>query len=261
MSGPRTPGLFDDLNLASVGGAFHLNPEEYDDLIAQEGNCAELRRAVLCPCVRLDERTPRSTCPHCDGLGRLYPEDMRSPLIVLDASRSANLQLANAGLLAAGQISVTFPRGYVPARGDLVYPEGDQHVVLQTLWRQSTTRTTREQRDTYADYGAIPLAQIPRTERLLYRECELEMESVHYLAGEKLHCARPNEYRIEPDGRFVWLDPFGPGQGEAFSLRYRADAAYMVGFSVPLYRHGADRDAPYRAELKRLDKISPEDLR
>jgi hypothetical protein len=256
----RTSGLFDQVNLADLGGIVHLRPEEYDRLIEAHGNSCEYRRAMLCPCRRIDAGTPALGCKHCRGLGYLYPPSMRMPMILLDVSRSGNLKLVAAGLVAQGQISLTFPRGFLPGRGDIVLPDGDLHLVQEQLWRGGTRRVPREALREDREPGAVPLVQRPRLERLLY-PCEVQIEAVYYIAGENLHCARPSEYTLTDDNRWTWREGFGPEEGEAWSIRYRAPAAYMVENASPVFRHEADEGCPYRVEAKRLDRLGPDDLR
>lgn len=256
----RTPGIFDGLNLADIGGVVHFNPEEYDDAIETHGTSCEYRRSILCPCIQLDTQAPRLGCKHCRGLGYLYPEELRQPLIVLDVSRSGNLKLVQAGLMASGQISLTFPRGFLPGRGDQILMDGDLHLVQEQLWQGGSRRLSRGHLSDQRPPDSIPLVQRPRAERLLY-ECEVQIEAVYYLADDELHQASCSEYVLLDGNVWRWQPGRGPAEGEAWTVRYRAPSCYFVENSAPVYRDEADRPCPYRVEAKRLDRIAERDLR
>ena len=66
---------------------------------------------------------------------------------------------------------------------------------------------------------------------------------------------------VDNDGRWTWKGSAGPAPGEAWVVRYRAPAVYVVFTSLPRFRSEADEPMPQLVTLKRLDKVSHEDLR
>lgn len=243
----------------------HLQVEEYDALIQEHGNAVEYRRSVMCPCVRIDTRTPEARCPECKGLGYMYPEHLREDIIVLDTQRNATLKLVAAGKMTAGTVQLTFPSGFIPAMGDMVLPTGEEHVVQEQLWVESALRLEPSpMREFRVSADHVPVAQVQRKERLLYpRPCCIE--SVAYFRGigaarELVH-ANESDYHVDIDGRWTWLGSSGPEAGHAWSVRYRAPAVYVVHTSAPTYRSEAGASMPYRVVAHRLDKVSHEDLR
>lgn len=255
-----------DANVADFGeGAVHLKVEEYASLILQHGNGAEYRRSILCPCARIESGLPAIGCKVCRGMGRAYPKEMRCPTMVLDSQRSSNMKWAAVGLMTQGMVTLSFPPSFVPGIGDIVLPEGDVHVVQETLWRDGSRRVDV---DMYRDQRAVgvpgsdqPLIQRPGRDRLLYPETEC-IEQVAYLRKDgSLALPEDLEYKIEPDGTWRWLGSFGPEPGKAFTIRYRAPAAYMIHATGPLFRHENDSTMPYKVVAQRLDRLSADDLR
>lgn len=240
----------------------HLNPSEYDELILQHGNAAEWRRAVRCPCIRIDTRTPEARCAHCKGLGQLYPDHLREHITVLDTQRAATLKLTAAGKMAAGTVQLTLPSGFVPAMGDMLLPDGEEHVVVEQLWREGALRLEPgAMRDYRISADHTPVPSKIRQERLLYpRPCCVE--NVAYLTEDRriVH-ANPSEYHIDADGGWTWLGDAGPPPGWSWTVRYRAEAVYVVWTSAPVYRSESNASFPYRVVAQRLDKVSHEDLR
>lgn len=259
--GPRTPQTpAYDVNQAEIGPIPHYNPAEYASLIVQHGIGAQYRKAILCPCIRLDTGMPRVGCPHCRGLGRLYPLKWRIPMIVLDTSRSSNVKMAVAGLMMDGIITLSFPPGVIPGVGDLVLPDGDLHIVQETLFRGGTKRVP----DSIRNAPRVTSVAIPnegRDERLLY-PTDVEIEAAYYLdAGDNLIEARDDAYTLGVENRWTWRDGEGPEMGHAWTVRYRATACYMIAGTGPMFRCEADVAQPYKAQAKRLDRLAPSDLR
>lgn len=258
--GSRTRSLFDTVNVAQLPG-LHLSAAEIDSIIVTHGSSGELRRAVLCPCMRLDTRTPALDCPHCKGLGRLYPAHLREPLIFLDSQRSQQLKLAAAGHVPSGTISITMPSGVVAGMGDMILPDGDEHVVTEILWVQGSNRVTdRNLRPLRISPDQVKPSLTTRTERLLYPDpcC---VEAISYLRDGEIVFAQPIEYRIDNEGRVHWTADNGPEPGTAFTARYRAPAVYVVHTTSPRLRHEANERMPYAVSAVRLDKFAASDLR
>jgi hypothetical protein len=151
----------------------------------------------------------------------------------------------------------------IPAMGDMVLPCGDVHVVQETLFRDGSRRVTDSLlRDARRAPDHLPAPQRPRLERLLYPGVTC-VEMVSYLneAGD-LVLATESQYALDSDSRWTWRDGFGPAPGAAWTVRYRAPAAYVVYTSAPMFRHeGGGSPMPYRVQAQRLDRASAEDLR
>ena len=73
----------DELLIDGGIGSFatlHIDVEELNDLIETHGVGCEWRKAVRCPCARVETQRPRTGCPVCNGLGYTYPESKREPI-------------------------------------------------------------------------------------------------------------------------------------------------------------------------------------
>lgn len=261
----RNRGILDHVNLALFGGA-KFSAAEFDAMIAAEGNSGEFRRCLTCPCVRLDPRTPEAKCPHCRGLGWIYPESLREPMIVLDQQRNATGKFSGAGEVVDGTVQATFPSGVVPGFGDMWRPDGEEHVVVETLHRNGSQRVTDAMlRPHRLSPDQVPPVLTGRKERLLYPDpcC---IEHVSYLVRgdgleSRLATAGPLEYDVDADGRWSWIGNTGPAPGDAWTVRYRAPAVYVVYSAKPRFRSESDKRMPQLVTMRRLDKVSHEDLR
>tara|TARA_R110000824_G_scaffold54028_2_gene149065 strand:- start:19272 stop:20048 length:777 start_codon:yes stop_codon:yes gene_type:complete len=253
--------LFPSLNINDIAPAFHLSVEEYNGLLLAHGSGAEWRRAILCPCVRIETRQPNVSCQDCRGIGRLYPDSMRDPLIVLDTSRTATMKWAAAGLIAAGSITLTFPCGEIPGVGDMILTDCDIHVVNEFLFEQGTKRVTdgmlREHR-TRPDHRKRAL--VGRSARLMYNDAQIECITYKSAEGDLVFAGK-TDFTLHSDGTLEWHKGYGPQPGHAASVRYRAPAAYVIHSSAPMLRREHGENMPYRVSAMRLDKISPDDLR
>lgn len=260
MTTERSRGLLDSLNLAELPGLMHLSPEEFDTAIALHGSSGELRRAMPCPCVRIDTRTPKISCRHCKGIGQLYPAHLREPMMVLDLQRRSTAKLIAAGKVPVGTIQLTFPAGYVPGFGDMFLPDEEEHVVTQTLFRDGTVRAT----DAHLRLDRVSPDQVkpslrPRFERLLYDNvCCIEAVAFEDDDGDMVF-SNPSEYHVDKDGRWTWRKDCGPASGRAWVVRYRAPAAYLVHTSVPVYRTEADQAMPHLVTAQALYRLTHED--
>lgn len=256
----RSRGLLDTANLADMLGV-HMSALELDTMIVLHGNSGEFRRCMICPCVRRDIPNGDVGCPDCHGLGRQYPIHLREPLYVLDVQRSATAKLMAAGKLAQGTIQITFPSGVIPAFGDMWLPDQEEHVVTEVLFLDGSRRTVdADLRPFRVSSDSIKQADVGRKERLLYpNPCCIEDVAYKADDGTTLH-ATPMQYHVDGDGRWTWRIG-GPAPGEAWVVRYRAPATYVIGTADPMYRSEADQRMPHRVTAQRLDVASHEDLR
>lgn len=255
----RSRGVLDSVNVAQMAG-LHLSAAELDLAIVTHGSSGELRRHVHCPCLRIDTRSAAIDCEHCRGTGRLYPPAMRQPLIVLDLQRNATLKLVAAGRVPSGTVQLTFPSGVVPGDGDMWLPDEEVHVVEEVLYREGSSRVTDAiLRDRRISPDQVKPALGARRERLLY-PTPCCVEHVAYVDDEgKLIQANGAEYHVDGEGYWTWRVG-GPSPGRAWSVRYRAPAAYLVHTSAPVYRVEADEPMPHRVIAQRLDRLSHQDL-
>ncbi len=249
----------------------HFDPFEVDKLIQQHGSLCEYRKAIPCPCSRIETRTAAIGCQVCRGLRWVHPE--RCDWRFLDHSRTGRRQSTPAGRATHGELSVTFRMGIVPAEGDMVLPYCEEHVVYEHFVRDVQQVSERDVRDRIS-FREAPRPQRPRVERLLYPDV-LRVEMVCWIREtrgpqgrvEELVLASPDtDYRLErtEDGkgrRIRFVEGRGPARGVGYAVRYLAPAAYVVMGSDPSFRHEADVALPYRATLMRLDAYQERDQR
>lgn len=258
-----TSELFPGITIGDLAPPLHLSQREFNELLITHGSGAEYRRAIACPCVHIDSRQPATGCPACNGVGLFYPERFREPIIVLDTSRSSTAKWTSAGMIADGTITLTFPCGIIPGRGDLILPADEVHVVTETLYRNATMRVTdgllRPERSAPGQRKR-PLR--PRNERLIYPG-DVCIEAVYYVAADRqvVEATPTLDFTLGPRNEWRWNDGRGPADGSGWTVRYRAPAAYMVGGSGPLFRQENNADVPYRVTASRLDRIDVDDLR
>jgi len=174
-------------------------------------------------------------------------------------NRMPRRQVVEAGAIVTGTVVVTFPLPVVPATGDMLLPDGEQHVVTQVLQRASQPVDNRLIRDRGLVGDERPPKLLPAEDRLLYPE----VLAVEYLAsigpdGELLHLRPGHDWRLDGD-RIAWQRGRGPGAGETYTVRYRAPAAYLLNAGEPVARAGAAGTLPYRAQGHRLDRWSDPD--
>tara|TARA_R110002110_G_scaffold30588_1_gene108188 strand:- start:9 stop:557 length:549 start_codon:yes stop_codon:yes gene_type:complete len=169
-------------------------------------------------------------------------------------------QLAG-GEILTGTAQVTFPLGIHPAHGDMVLPDGEVHVVHETLWRANNPVDGRRVKSRITSTDEVPSRPKARRERILYPKVAA-LEAVWYWGGERaVEATEGHDFRYDGDGEVRWFDGRGPGQGEAFTVRYLAPAAYMLNPGEPAYRHEGDREFPYKAIAQRLDRWGDPDHR
>lgn len=232
----------------------HVSAKEIDDQILLHGNCGELRRAVRCPCARIDTNTANAACQTCRGVGWVYPETLREPMIFLDHSRSGNPKPQGPGMLSDGTISVTLPCGTTPAKGDLLLPTDDVVVVHEQFHRDVQQVSTRTLADRQVVHGQRSRRLRTRRAALLYPDV-VSIDALFWKLGEQLvQGVQGRDFRLV-DGAIEWLAGESPAEGEGFSVRYQAPAAYIIHNSMPLFRHEAGNSMPWSVQAQRLDKV------
>lgn len=253
-----------DVRLADYP-VLRLPPEQLDDLIETHGIGAILRRSILCPCVRSDTKSPRSGCTICRGIGFAYPPDLEEPVIVFVLSRNARQRALTAGRHYDGTAEVTFPSGIIPARGDMLLPDGEVHTVNEVLHRQNLEIDVRAMRRQVTDPDAqVPMIPVP-SERLLYPD----VASIEYVTwydrsrpeGEQLVTAVEGDDYTVDGPRITWLEGHGPGVAGGYSVRYRAPAAYLIADAAPVHRSESTKPIPHKATVSRLDRWGEPDVR
>jgi hypothetical protein len=242
--------------------ALHIDPIEINDLIEIHGVGAELRKAVANPNQRIETHAPR-TNGYGRGLSWVYPLDQRLPIIVVLQNRSPKRELVMAGEVTTGQAWALFPIGIHPAEGDLVLPDGEEHVVSETLTRLEQQIDNAKLRARLWDDRTTPAPKIKaRPERLLYPEvCCLEgIWWVNEADDGLCQATEGIDYRLK--GNVVaWEPGRGPEAGKAYTVRYRAPAAYVCSAAAPIFRAEGGRGMPFRCQVQRLDRWGDPDLR
>jgi hypothetical protein len=247
----------------------HFDPEEFDSFIAQHGTCGRLRRAMVCPCRRAASEQAAVDCPDCFGTGLLYPSSLDVHTTVLLTSRDASTRALSVGQMTTGHLSATFQSSIsedvplIPGRGDQLWPEGEEHVVAQLLYRGGMPDLADRSE---MDWGPEPppRAVEPERDRLLYPNVlAVEFCAVRGPTGaiELRQGVHFTLERVDRQTYIVWRPGQGPERGRAVSLRYRAQAVYMVAESAPRARMEAGASMPYHAQLHRLDRWGEEGLR
>lgn len=258
MAGRSDPGALDfDVGIGGLGG-LHFDPFEMNDLVEKHGIGAELRQAVLCPCIRPETGHARASCPDCRGLRWLHPEALRQSVIVLLSSRNLQRQALAAGHMLTGTAQVTFPIGIVPGEGDLLLPEGEEHVVSEILYRAQLDASPSRVRALTTASDEQPPNLTPRRERLLYPDI-VRVEHVVYWtdsapAGRATPATRDHDWRLGADGAIEWVAGRGPAPGAGYSVRYVAPAAYMLFPAEPKFRSENGQTMLYSVLAQRLDR-------
>ncbi len=251
-----------ELDVKFYGGDFpevRLDPAEFEGLIYARGVGCLYRKAIRCPCLRVETRQARAGCPVCGGLGFAYPVELEEPIVALVLNRSPRRSQLPVGQEVVGTCTITFPVGIIPSQGDMVIPDGEEHAVQQVLRRsiaQVDPQTVRD-RQTAPDQRAPVVA--PVTERLLYPDVTT-IETMYWLDGERLRQGIVGRDFVRRGNLIEWRPECGPEPGKAFTVRYRAPAAYVVSPGEPVSRTG-EIGFPYRCDGQRLDRWGTPDLR
>lgn len=245
----------------------HVDLAELQDVISQHGIGAELRRSLICPCLRRENRQPQIDCPSCNGLGRIYPESAREPVEVVLTARNPRKEDQTAGVMFPGDAQCTFALGILPGRGDMLLPDGDVHVVDQVLYPNVVTDnsavTARAAAAGLGDVTAIATAT-PEL-RLLYPGLnalgrpELCIEQLGWWDGTETRLAVEGvDYELVQGNLVRWLGSTTP---TAISVRYTAPSAYIVEYDPAKFRAEAGIGYPFKCTVHRLDKWAQRDLR
>ena len=260
MRGVRPAALEIDFD-SSAFPDLPFDPEEFDQLLDARGVGCLLKRAIRCPCLRVESRQARAGCPVCGGLGFAYPPELNEPIVALVLNRSFRRSQQPVGQEVIGTVTVTFPRDILPGQGDMLLPDGEVHSVSQVLRRSLAQVDPQVVRDrATAPDQLAPLVR-PTTERLLYPDV-VRIEHLYWLddAGESLRTGKEGRDYTRSANVLTFRPDHGPGPGKAFSVRYAAPAAYVISPSEPVARTG-EAGFPYRCEAQRLDRWGTPDLR
>lgn len=246
----------------------HVDLAELRDVIRQHGIGAELRRSLVCPCLRRESRQPQIDCPSCYGLGRLYPSSMRESVEVLLTARNPRREDMPAGVVFPGDAQCTFDLGTLPGRGDMLLPDGDVHVVDQVLYPAGVITGTAavSARATAAGLGDVtPVAPSAPSLRLLYPglnalgEPDLCIEALGWWDGTETRLGEEGvDFEVFGGNQILWLGGTVP---TAISVRYVAPSAYIVEYDPAKFRTEAGLGYPFKCTVHRLDKWAQRDLR
>lgn len=237
-----------------------FDPEEFEGLLHARGVGCLLRKAIRCPCQRIETRQARVGCPSCAGTGFAYPVELEEPIVALVLGRSPRRSQLPVGQEVVGTCTITFPMGVIPSQGDMVLPDGEEHAVQQVLRRSVAQVDPQVVRDraTAPDHRAPVLA--PTTERLLYPDVT-RIEHLYWMDDDqRLHAGEEGRDFTRRANLIEFRPGRGPSPGKAFTVRYRAPAAYVVSPGEPVSRTG-EGNFPYRCDGQRLDRWGTSDLR
>lgn len=255
---PRPPPLDLEFDGGDAIPEVRLDAEAFDDLVLARGVGCSYRRAVRCPCARIETGGARSGCPSCRGLGLAYPAGMEAPIVAIITGRSPRRSRLAGGEMVTGTCTVTFPSGIVPAQGDMLLPDGEVHSVTEILRRQmaQVDPVVVRGRATAPDQLA-PLVRAT-TERLRYPGV-VTVEAVAWIDNGALRLGRAGVDFTVDGNAIQFVGDAGPAAGGAFSVRYLAPGAYVIAPAEPVARTG-EPGFPYRAEAQRLDQLGSPDL-
>lgn len=269
MSDRGLPGLDEAFAKLTSFAAIHLDPAEIDQFIEQHGVCGRLRRAMVCPCRRATSEQAATDCPDCAGAGLLYPSGLDVHTMALLTSREASTRAVAAGHMSTGHASATFPSAIspgvplIPGRGDQFWPEGEVHVVQQLIYRGGMPDLV-DRFDLHDGPEPPPRAVELEEDRLLYPEvADVEYAAMRGPSGA-IELRQGVDFDLVHRARqayLAWRSGRGPERGHAVSLRYRAQAVYVVADSAPRARFEAGAGMPFQAQLQRLDRWGEEGLR
>lgn len=238
----------------------HINPRELCDLILTHGQEAEVRKAVRCPCIRPDTRSPRVGCASCSGLGWYYPANQREKTVVLMSNRNASSTRQPAGIHTTGTAHLTFLPPMKPGHRDLVVMCQDTHQVHEVLRRGQAEVTRSRLQELIGDRRTVPAPVVARETPLRYPSIDT-LELVFYeVDGEPVEAREGLDYLL--DGRRIeWLGDRGPAAGGTYTVRYTAPGAYVVHGAAPVHRSEWVNEMPWKVTAERLDRVGEEDLR
>jgi len=258
------PSVLGDVNIASFH-PLHFSPLEISAVIMQHGNEGSLRRALVCPCARVETGMGSVGCKACGGLSFVYPQELRCKTSFLDHGRMENHSQRAVGFDIDGSISVAFPAGVIPGRGDMLLPKCEPQVVLEQHHRALRQQDRAELARRQTDQRQGPLRVVPaRAERLIYPDV-LQVEGLFWTDddGKLIEGKEGRDFRLERGNGVAikWIGTRGPAQGQGYSIRYLAPTAYIVMRSGPTFRHENNINLPYTCRLERLNDLEERDLR
>lgn len=259
-------------------------PELIDRLIERDGTPGEFRRGMSCPCVRPDTNRPELGCKVCRGHGIMYPAHLREPLIrALGSGRTATAALEAGGVVVTGDMKLTFPSRLRPTHYDLWLPRGDEHVVEERLhhqydrvedfehlhrasWPYQPGDAPRDEPGLHNGTGAYDDRPTPRQREVLLYPAIRCVEAVVWrdARGDLVEGIEGVDWRLDTDGdavKVAFLGARRPARGDAYTIRYRAPAAYVVGRTEPVAVMSGCTNLPMRCTLHRLDKRQHADMR
>lgn len=242
---------------------FHINPMEINDLIETHGIGAELRVALVNPNQRIETHVAR-TNGYGKGLPWVYPAKMRQSVVVVIQNRGPKKELVMAGEITTGQAWALFPSGIHPADGDLLLPDGEEHVVQETLTRlENQIDDSKLRGRAFSDKVRPPPKSKPRPEKLLYPDpCCIDVVAwTNETDDGPCYGTDGLDYKLGGDGEIVWRAGRGPAAGKQYTVKYRAPAAYICSPAAPIFRSEGGRGMPYRCQINRLDRWGRPDLR
>lgn len=255
-----------------------VNPERYNRLIERRGVYGELRRSIICPCVRVETGAPRTECPSCNGLGRFYPhtDDARLSVCALLTNRKPSGSDREPGHMVDVEARISFPVPLIPGRGDMFIPtpddqgngSGEVHIVDETFYSGARVDGAAAVAEIAARDGLTdltPVATQTRTYTLRYPAdvpgCALSIERLAWWSGTEAVIGKDGIDYVLDGNTIRFFVGRGPSAGgDTVSVRYRAPAAYVVEHNPAFFRASAGRTLPFSAGVKRLDKVGVRDL-
>lgn len=215
-----------------------LDPQDFNDFVADIGQDMQWRRAHACPCVNPHSGAARLNCVHCSGKGRLWEAPQLTRLGV--SGQEVQKTWANFGQYESGDQVVIVPSDSV-AYG--IGPYDRLRSVNRTEpFSMNLTRGVNEA-------ILFPVASI---------------EKVLFLDGEELiEAAVP---RVLGSGGIDWgsagsplavRDPLIPPTHASYSITGRRFSEWFVFTNMPFDRpHHAGMELPRRVVLRRFDLYS-----
>lgn len=237
----------------------HFSFTELKNFIRAHGVSADIKRAILCPCIKEDTGQPSINCGVCRSSGWAYLQGdtektapCGKPLKVIMGGRQ-NLKKFNriGGYSQTGRTNAVF-FNYMPASGDLVSPKVDIEIINDEFHKRGH------------------LYSNGKTSEFLLMEKVIIVEGIFTVSIDKTSIV---EYIQGTDflmnGRKIeWIGGANsPALGESYAVRYQAVPQYVVMEASPSFHVEHDDDEPqrikedidkpivYDVELTRLDKV------
>lgn len=250
-----------------------------DDIVNTRGLPVEYRRSVTCPCLRSESGRARRGCLMCNGHGYVYPVELRQRIRVIASNHMANSKQIAAGEALTGRVSATFPSAIIPQVGDMVLPEGQFHVVDETIIHaQMPTSHAALAALRENDLETLPvltaaedILRYPVVESILgiwgwdptaaqrtlagfnrKRKSQLTVEELQKLQNAGLPFYPPSSYTLEGNV-IVWKDR-APAPGTVITVKYHAPAAYFIA-EPPPFRADASTRLNVKVSMIRWDAL------